>query len=312
MIPAPRPPSPPPPPRARARERDTEIDVHTSRNRTEVDIHERRAPSRARSASRERPSPAPPRLENPRSSRERGWDEDILVQSGRGRLRVDVEERKGGAASRRARSAAPTPSYEDDYDEADYITSHINERGRMGEAWNGATRDWTIVDVPPGTERVRMDGLGGGGADVTWQRYNGVRRARFIPERDSGAPSTAVSSSAAAAAADRDGRGDRPRERLSVQIYDGDREVDVEKVSDRRASLRRPAGPPVPASPARRGDVWTEITRDLVVEEAIQELGYEYEVTDYFYYIMRYLRYVRSFHLPFPLVPTVSRCMTLE
>ncbi|KAH6694154.1 hypothetical protein F5X68DRAFT_49344 [Plectosphaerella plurivora] len=69
-------------------------------------------------------------------------------------------------------------------DEERYIASRIDSRGRMGEAWNGATKDWTIVDVPPGTERVRMGGGGSGATEVTWQRYNGVRRTQFIPERD--------------------------------------------------------------------------------------------------------------------------------
>lgn len=38
--------------------------------------------------------------------------------------------------------------------------------------------------------------------------------------------------------------------------------------------------------------MWTEITKDLVVREAIEELGYEYEETKQFFYIMDYLRYV--------------------
>ena len=67
-------------------------------------------------------------------------------------------------------------------EESEYITSKIDSRGRMGEAWGGATKDWAIVDVPPGTERVRMDGVGGGSQDITWQRYNGVRRSKFYGE----------------------------------------------------------------------------------------------------------------------------------
>ena len=38
--------------------------------------------------------------------------------------------------------------------------------------------------------------------------------------------------------------------------------------------------------------MWTEITKDLVSEEAIKESGYEYEDTEEFYYVMEYLRYV--------------------
>jgi hypothetical protein len=40
--------------------------------------------------------------------------------------------------------------------------------------------------------------------------------------------------------------------------------------------------------------MWTEITKDLVLREAIEELGYRYEETKWFYYIMDYLRYVRG------------------
>jgi hypothetical protein len=35
-----------------------------------------------------------------------------------------------------------------------------------------------------GTKRVTMDGIGGGSQEVTWQRYNGVRRSKFITEGD--------------------------------------------------------------------------------------------------------------------------------
>jgi hypothetical protein len=36
-------------------------------------------------------------------------------------------------------------------------------------------------------------------------------------------------------------------------------------------------------------ELWTEITKDLVTREAIEELGYNFEETDYFYYIFEYL-----------------------
>lgn len=134
----------------------------------------------------------------------------------------------------------------------------------MGEAWNGATRDWTIVDVPPGTERVRMDGVGGGAAEVTWQRYNGVRRSRFIPERDEPAPAPAPT----------------PPNRPSRGY---DRELEIEISHDRRSR---------PAQKSRHNDVWTEITKDLVVADAIIECGYEYEETEHFFYILKYLRNV--------------------
>jgi len=154
----------------------------------------------------------------------------------------------------------------------------------MGEARNGITKDWTIIDVPPGTERVRMDGAGGAAAEVTWQKYSGVRRSRFIPDRES---NTVVSSSTSLS--DRQDRQDARRDsRLSVTIYDEkarDRELDMEKVTDRRVSIRGRSPAP------QRSEMWTEITKDLVICEAIEELGYEYEETEYFFYIMTYLKY---------------------
>lgn len=45
---------------------------------------------------------------------------------------------------------------------------------------------------------------------------------------------------------------------------------------------------------------WTEITRDLVSEEAIKERGYEFEASRDNFYVMKYLRYVS----PAPTWPT--------
>lgn len=36
-------------------------------------------------------------------------------------------------------------------------------------------------------------------------------------------------------------------------------------------------------------ELWTEITKDLVTREAIEECGYQFEETDFFYYIFEYL-----------------------
>lgn len=36
-------------------------------------------------------------------------------------------------------------------------------------------------------------------------------------------------------------------------------------------------------------ELWTEITKDLVTREAIEDCGYQYEETEYFYYIFEYL-----------------------
>jgi hypothetical protein len=36
-------------------------------------------------------------------------------------------------------------------------------------------------------------------------------------------------------------------------------------------------------------ELWTEITKDLVTREAIEDCGYPFEETEYFYYIFEYL-----------------------
>ncbi|KAH6854912.1 hypothetical protein B0I37DRAFT_42480 [Chaetomium sp. MPI-CAGE-AT-0009] len=261
-----RPPSPPPP----VRHRDTEIDIYTSRGQTEVDIH-KHSHTHSRGRSVERPSRRPAQT----------WEDDVVVQADRKHLHVDIERRRSVSRTRRAQSAAP-PTI--DYgDEAYEITSKLDSRGKMGEAWNGVTKDWAIIDVPPGTERVRMDGAGGAAAEVTWQKYSGVRRAKFIPEREDkgSAVSSTTSISELRAPAERE-------RRLSVHVVDKDRgvsrerDVEIEKVTDRRISIR---------GSTPRPETWTEITKDLVCREAIEELGYDFEETEYFYYIVQYLAY---------------------
>jgi len=286
-------PSPSPPPQPRRRD-NTDIDIYTSRKETEIDIKRSssRGPSRhrgrSRSASRER------------VSRPHRHESDVFLHADTGRLHVDVEARRSHSHGRRAHSEAPPRRDHDyEYDEAREITTRIDAGGRMGESRNGITKDWTIVDVPPGTERVRMDGAGGASAEVTWSKYSGVRRSKFIPDRDE--KSTVVSSSSTHISErerDREIRDDpRHSSRLSVSIYDKDthgskdREIDV--IADRRGSSRHPH------SPGPRGsEMWTEITKDLVLREAIDEMGYEFEETEFFFYIMTYLRYVSCHILP--------------
>ncbi|KAL2158383.1 hypothetical protein VTH06DRAFT_4431 [Thermothelomyces fergusii] len=266
IVAAPRPPSPPPPPVRR--DRDTEIDIYTTRHQTEVDIHRRH---RGRSVSRERiPRRSAPVL-----------DDDVVVQADhRGHLHVDIEHRSRG---RRAHSAAP-PAIEHD-DETYDIARKIDARGKMGEAWNGITKDWALIDVPPGTERVRLDGAGGAAAEVTWKKWDGHRQTKIIPERDD--KSSAVSSSTSLS--ELRGPVERGR-RLSVHVVDNDRSVsrerngDVEKVTDRRITIR---GSTPPAR--NRSETWTEITKDLVSREAIERMGYEYTENESVYYIVDYL-----------------------
>ena len=254
-------PSPAPRVRGRSKHRDTEIDIHTSGNDIDVDIHSHehshgRSKSRARSKSRHH------HYEDNSTS---------LVVVDRNRLSVG----HGHGGRRRAHSAAPPSRLRDEELE---IVERIDSGGRMGEAWGGATRDWTIVDVPPGTERVRMDGAGGGSAEVNWSRYSGVRRTKFIPERDG---AVVISSPAPVAPRSSDNR-------LSVHVHDRNREIDI--VNDRRVS--------VSPRPPRTNEMWTEITKDLVSREAIRRMRYPYEETRWFYYIMEYLRQVRGFINP--------------
>jgi len=165
------------------------------------------------------------------------YDDDIIFER-------ESRRRRRGDRLRHRRSFGPgrglSRSEIDLSAEANFYNRQAMDRSFLGEGLNGATRDWTIVDVPPGTQRVRMDGVGGATQEITWQRYNGVRRSKFI------APG---------------------------EIY--------EDRSGRRFHGGRTG----------TGDLWTEITKDLVVRDALDELGYEYEETEYFFYVIEYLRY---------------------
>ena len=83
-----------------------------------------------------------------------------------------------------------------------------------------------------------MEGIGGGAQEITWQRYNGVRRSRFVSAED-------------------------------------------EHTADIYTQVK-----------PKKKDMWTEVTKDLVLREAIDGMGYRCEETDDFFYIMEYLRYV--------------------
>ena len=155
-------------------------------------------------------------------------------------------------------SNAPSrnPRYPAPEDEAEYYARRTADRAYQGEGYHGATRDWAIVDVPPGTSRVKMDGIGGASQEITWQRYNGVRRSNF-------------------ADTDRESGGGMEIARREEVVF------------DEREQGRRFAG-----MKSRQENMWTEITKDLVVKEAITGCGYDYEETELFFYVMEYLRYV--------------------
>ncbi|KAF5130860.1 hypothetical protein E5D57_007209 [Metarhizium anisopliae] len=260
----------PPSPRPHThRERETDIDISLSKNKTEVDVDIHRSTSRHRSGSHER--------------RSHYHDDELIVRDGMDRLRID----DGRRSHRRARSAAPMASPVDE--EAEYMTGRIDARGRMGEAWHGHTKDWTIVDVPPGTERVRMDGVGGASTETNWSKYSGVRRTTFVPERDGQLVAVPRAPSPRPAPVPVVGR-----DHTSVTVYDRDRdrEIDVDVDIDRRPGKPKPAPAPLPTR-----DMWTEITKDLVCREAIEQMGYSYEETKWFFYIMEYLQYDEVFQL---------------
>lgn len=192
----------------------------------------------------------------------------------RDRLKARTDIRRSVSAVRDTRDRRD-PRIRPYETEAEYYARKTDERAYIGEAYKGATKKWEIIDVPPGTERVRMDGVGGGSQEVTWQKYNGVRRSKFIPDSDS-----LVSY-------------DREREReRGMQLEIGgrgmrrDREMDRERDTLEISIDRKRAPRPEPR------DLWTEITKDLVIREAIEEMGYDYEETEFFFYVFRYLKSV--------------------
>lgn len=150
----------------------------------------------------------------------------------------------------RSVSAPRSRRYEDDVAaEAEYYNRKVAERAFVGEGYNGATKDWAIVDVPPGTKRVNMEGLGGGNQEITWQRYNGVRRSKFYADEE---------------------------------VYAS--EFGVGGLPEREEKKE--------SKPKTKKEMWTEVTKDLVSKEAIEESGYDYEETEFFFYVIDYLRYV--------------------
>ncbi|RMZ83571.1 hypothetical protein DV738_g1122, partial [Chaetothyriales sp. CBS 135597] len=155
-------------------------------------------------------------------------------------------------------------------EEAAYYNDIANQRGYVGESYHGATRDWSLVDVPPGTRRVRMDGAGGGEQEITWQRYNGVRRSKFYPDGTPYDPYLDTRPPPASSA-------------LAPAPAPGPSAVAAASAGGIGVSWGKPRDP--------RNGLWTEITKDLVVKEAIKEMGYEYEETDDFYYVFKYLSY---------------------
>ncbi|KAI4240169.1 MAG: hypothetical protein L6R40_005302 [Gallowayella cf. fulva] len=223
------------------------------------------------------PAPPPPRPRSPspvkstydeieirrRGSRNgRHYDEDLIIterererDGGHRRRDEDHTPRRRRSPSFDARSRAPYSSRDelDIAEEADYYNSRAAERSYLGEGYNGANKDWAIVDVPPGTKRVQMEGIGGAREEITWQRYNGVRRSKFVAEDEE---------------------------------HRGGGELMAPREVERMEQGRRYVG-----EKDKKEKMWTEITKDLVTEDAIKHLGYDFEETEFFYYIMSYLKY---------------------
>ena len=274
---SPSPVSLPEPPIIRAPPIHQEVITHHRHIDHGFEIARSRAVSRAREISRPPSPPMPPRarseerIEIKRSGERNGrhYDEDIVIK------RNDNDDARSVAPPRSVRGdddfvASPRRGGyrdrgfdRDDRDEAEYYNAKALERSFPGEAYHGATQDWAIVDVPPGTRKVAMDGAGGGRQEITWQKYNGVRRSKFMPEGSDEGYGSEV------------GRPARP-------------EAGGGEIGRRYGPRRDPTE-----------GLWTEITKDLVVREAITEAGYEFTETEDFYYVIAYLGYV-SFAPPSP------------
>ncbi|KAL8693763.1 MAG: hypothetical protein Q9218_001459 [Villophora microphyllina] len=235
------------------------------------------------------PAPPPPRPRSPspvkssydeieirrHSSRNgRHYEEDLVItererDGGRRRREEDHTPRRRRSPSFDARSRAPYSSRDelDIAEEADYYNSRAAERSYLGEGYNGANKDWAIVDVPPGTRRVEMEGIGGAKEEITWQRYNGVRRSKFIAEED-------------------EYRGGR--EVKDMQMVMAPKEAEPTRYEQGRRYV---------GEKDKKEKMWTEITKDLVTEDAIKQMGYDFEETEFFYYVMSYLKYEDVLHL---------------
>ena len=184
----------------------------------------------------------------------RHYDEDIIIERDNAPRKAPARRRSPSIGARSTRGYA-TRDEEDIAEETEYYNRRVSERAFLGEGYNGAVKDWAIVDVPPGTKRVHMEGIGGASQEVTWQRYNGVRRSKFIADEE---------------------------------IYNGEAEEPRGLDRGRRFVAQKP----------KTETMWTEITKDLVVKDAIEGMGYDYEETEFFYYVMEYLRYVSRLLVP--------------
>ena len=70
-------------------------------------------------------------------------------------------------------------------EEVEYYNKRVLERARPGEAYLGVLKDWSLIDLPPGTRLVTMQSAGGAAQKISWQKYDGCRRMEFLPRTNS-------------------------------------------------------------------------------------------------------------------------------
>ncbi|KAL1310686.1 hypothetical protein AAFC00_000947 [Neodothiora populina] len=87
-------------------------------------------------------------------------------------------------------------------------------------------------------------------------------------------------------------RGTRNGERFNEDIIiDRDRSEHPRGRGEKEVEITRRRSMSAMRAPKLKKDMWTEVTKDLVSKEAIDEMGYDYEETPDFFYVMDYLRY---------------------
>lgn len=105
-----------------------------------------------------------------------------------------------------------------------------------------------------------------------------------------------------------DGQGGA-RQDITWQQYNGSRRSKFYADDEVYASDFGPGGHPSERKEEKRKvpkDMWTEVTKDLVIKEAIEEMGYEFEDTEHFFYVMEYLKYVSPDQVPVVLNKTTD------
>ena len=91
---------------------------------------------------------------------------------------------------------------------------------------------------------------------------------------------------------ERESGGRRPLE----GVHRGRTDIDEYEGALIRHPEREAIGPPVryEAREQKKDRLWTEVTKDLVSEQAIKERGYEFEEAETSWFVMEHLRYVRN------------------